>query len=448
MDPNFGNTDSNDDEDEDDVEDTSDAVQHMDNILSEYYLYNDEYNEMERDVTLSYNTFLPSTLLAMTTNILDNKSGSLYTSIYRSALTKSETRGTTKELELSFGLASGKIVTYNNSTNYGLGILAVSPNSPLESASITRGDIILAVGGVTLNSSNIYGYAQLLMSPTSQATLTLTLESGRKVSVTSEYMYCSPILKSEIYDESVGYLSYLSFDIAYDSDLMITMSEFKEAGITDLILDLRINNGGYVVSANRLATMIGGEATTDRIFSRYTYNPTRMASMSNNLLYDTFYSDMQVYSPNLSRIYCLVGSYTASASEMVINSLRGIGFEVILIGEQTMGKNVGMEVFDFTFSDWYYLFYPVTFAISNEEYFGEYENGFTPDYEVDDWDSGEAFADFSQDEVMVKYALDLISSGSRVQSPQSETRSSQSGVIGGEILTSPRQMGGSILTRE
>ena len=51
---------------------------------------------------------------------------------------------------------------------------------------------------------------------------------------------------------------------------------------------------------------------------------------------------------NLPRVYCLVGNGTASASELVINSLEGIDLDVILIGEKTTGKNVGMEYEEYT----------------------------------------------------------------------------------------------------
>ncbi len=433
-----------------DNDDTSVVVKYMDNILSEKYLYNDEYNTLDRDLNLDYNTFLPETLLAMESNILDNKEGKLYSTIYRTAITKSgESRSSSiKSKTLSFGLASAKIVAYKNTDKQGLGVLAVTADSPFAKSGITRGDIIVAVGGVTLTENNIYGYAQLLMSPISKTTLSITLESGEQPSVTSDMIYCSPIIKTAIFDESVGFLSYLSFDIAYDNDLLDVFKEFKNKGVTDLILDLRVNSGGYVNSANRLSTIIGGEATADHIFARYTYNPTRMESISTGESYNKFYSGLEEYSLNINRLFCLVDSYTASASEMVINSLRGIGFEVIIIGKKTMGKNVGMEVSSFNFDNWHYEFYPVTFAISNEEGFGAYENGFTPDYEVDDWNNGEAFVDYSEDEVLIKKALSLISETDHTDTATTSTRTCSREINGGKIIASPRQMSGAILTLE
>lgn len=83
---------------------------------------------------------------------------------------------------------------------------------------------------------------------------------------------------------------------------------------------------------------------------------------------------------NLSKVYCLVSGQTASASELVINSLRGIDIEVILIGEQTNGKNVGMEGTEFTTKAGTYEFFPITFQSYNAKDFGKYEKGFPPPY--------------------------------------------------------------------
>jgi hypothetical protein len=44
---------------------------------------------------------------------------------------------------------------------------------------------------------------------------------------------------------------------------------------------------------------------------------------------------------NLPRVFVLTGARTCSASEQVINGLRGIGLTVVAIGDTTCGKPVG-----------------------------------------------------------------------------------------------------------
>ncbi|MFR9603793.1 MAG: S41 family peptidase [Rikenellaceae bacterium] len=388
----------------------------MDDLLSDYYLYNDEYNTLSRDLTLSYDTFLGTTLGSMTTNVLDNKNGSVFTWIERSASSKATTKiSTTKVLELSYGLASVSAVAYGSS-QYILGVNAVIVDSPLYNAGVRRGDYIVSVEGATFTSSSVSGYMQLLLNPTSEATLSLGVLSSNRVktiSVSSQYIYCSPILHYDIYNETVGYLSYLNFDMAYDDELLEVLAYFKSKGVTDLILDMRLNTGGHTISANKLSTSIIGSDSYGRVFANYQYNPTLSAKLSSSSKVDYFYTTLSSYYLNLDRLYCLVSGKTASASEMVINSLRGLDKEVVLIGAQTVGKNVAMAIYEDSFDGWDYTFYPVMMVVSNAKGFSGYDEGFAPDYEVDDWDSSWNYADFSQSEVMVKTALNLISPSSK-----------------------------------
>ncbi|EKC59410.1 protein containing Peptidase S41 domain protein, partial [human gut metagenome] len=52
-------------------------------------------------------------------------------------------------------------------------------------------------------------------------------------------------------------------------------------------------------------------------------------------------ADLRGYALDLPRLYVIVSSGTASASEAVVNALRGIGLEVVLVGQKTNGKKCG-----------------------------------------------------------------------------------------------------------
>ncbi|MFI3282442.1 MAG: S41 family peptidase [Rikenellaceae bacterium] len=421
----------------------------MDGVLSEKYLYNDEYNELEKDLTISYDNFLASTLKQMTTNVLDYKDGSLYTGIYRTATTKSVTRiSQTKVEELTLGLARAATVSYDDDTQMGVLVMAVIKDSPLYDAGVRRGDVIWSVNSAKLTSENISGYAQILLEPTSATTYTLSFEDGSSAAPVAKYMYCSPILHSDIYDGSVGYISYLNFDMAWDDELMAELTDMKSQGITDLILDMRLNTGGYVSTANKLSTAIAGDAAMGEVFANYRYNDTRMATMSTSDLVENFNISATIPHLNFTTLYCLVSDYTASASELVINSLRGIDIEVFLIGTQTEGKNVAMEVQEKTFGDYDYQFYPISIELSNAKGYSGYEDGFEEDIYVDDWNGGANFADFGEDEIMIKTARELISSQPLSTSVVSQSRGG--GVVRtiGEVLTPSRRVDGNILLVE
>ena len=71
-------------------------------------------------------------------------------------------------------------------------------------------------------------------------------------------MYEDPILCDSIYDingKKVGYLAYSSFDLASIPQLVEISKKFKAEGVKELILDLRYNGGGYVITESAMASM-------------------------------------------------------------------------------------------------------------------------------------------------------------------------------------------------
>jgi len=77
---------------------------------------------------------------------------------------------------------------------------------------------------------------------------------------------------------------------------------------------------------------------------------------------------------NLTRVYVLTGPDTCSASESVINSLRGVGVEVIQIGSTTCGKPYGFYPADNCGT----TYFSIQFKGVNAIGFGDYTDGFAP----------------------------------------------------------------------
>lgn len=210
-------------------------------------------------------------------------------------------------------------------------------------------------------------------------------------------MYKNPVLFKQVKGtggHKIGYLVYSGFEAGFDGELFDAFKYFKGENVTDLILDLRYNGGGYTISANLIASCIAGAASEGKVFTNYRYNETRMEKSTEEqrrqlFLYSNYANlgtSLSAGGLGLTHIYCLVGKGTASASELVINALRGIDVEVTLIGEQTVGKNVGMEFEDMTVRDNAYRIVPITFQTYNAKGFGDYETGFTPDKLIDEKD--------------------------------------------------------------
>jgi len=55
-------------------------------------------------------------------------------------------------------------------------------------------------------------------------------------------------------------------------------TEFRNAGVTDVILDLRYNGGGLVSTAEMLGDFLGGDVAENLVFSRTEFNADRAAA--------------------------------------------------------------------------------------------------------------------------------------------------------------------------
>jgi hypothetical protein len=157
--------------------------------------------------------------------------------------------------------------------------------------------------------------------------------------------------------------------------------------VTDLVIDLRYNGGGLLAVSSQLAYMIAGSSrTSGRAFSRLRFNAAAGANnpvtgQANNPtpFYDqtlgfTLTSGTALPTLNLNRVFVLSTAETCSASEAVVNGLRGIDFEVNLIGATTCGKPFGFYPQDNCGE----TYYTIQFQTTNNKSFGDYADGFIP----------------------------------------------------------------------
>jgi C-terminal processing protease CtpA/Prc len=183
-------------------------------------------------------------------------------------------------------------------------------------------------------------------------------------------------------DESakIGYLVYETLDLNSQDLLEETIAEFAAAGITDLILDLRFNAGGAVAQSRWLTGCIAGAANGSKTFTKVVYNNGQTENWTFDYGYNTDTDPLgKPADLGLERLFVICSYNTASAAELVINSLRGIDFPVKLIGCKTEGKNVGMTVSETTYNGRRFQFSPVTFWVKNAKDFGDYPDGIEPD---------------------------------------------------------------------
>lgn len=380
----------------------------VDQYLRDMYLWNDEYKTLKLDFTKNYEDFFYDALGSMTTNTLDKKTYtdsegkqqySLFSFIEKKNPISSSrsTKLVQKELEYSFGI-TGISGVRTGSDTYTYCIKGVFPNSPAANAGLKRGTIITQINGKKLSTYEVaYQYLIELLLPSSPSTLQITDSDNKQMSLTSKAIYVNPVIfkqVKEINGRRIGYLVYNGFDASFDEELFEAFKYFKSQNITDFILDLRYNMGGHTMSANLISSCIAGSSAANKVFSSLRYNSTRMKALNDKRKDEKFlYSNypnlgtsLAAGDLGLSHIYCLTGYDTASSSELVINSLRGIDVEVTLIGEKTTGKNVGMEPAEITVNNNIYRLHPITFQSYNAKGFGDYEAGFEPQKAIDETD--------------------------------------------------------------
>lgn len=226
----------------------------------------------------------------------------------------------------------------------------VLPGTSAEDQGVKRGDIFTKVNGTKLTVSN---YQSLLASPTITISLAILdgnnlSETGETKTLTNAEYATNPVFIKKVFEingSKVGYLMYNSFTRDYDNQLNQAFGEFKAAGITDLILDVRYNGGGDVRTATDLASMITGqfpgeifmkEVWNDKYQAYFESTPERKESLLNR--FNTkIRSGEVINSLNLNKVYVLTTLRSASASELIINGLKPY-IEVIQIGDRTTGK--------------------------------------------------------------------------------------------------------------
>lgn len=247
----------------------------------------------------------------------------------------------------SNGLEFGLVRLQDSEELFGF-VRYIVPNSNATLADIQRGDLFTGVDGETLTTSN---YIDLLFGENDTYTLNMAdfvngniIPNDEEITLTKEEGLAeNPVLLSKSFTiggENIGYIVYNQFTNEYDDDLYSAIKDLKSAGITNLVMDLRYNPGGSVNTTRLLASMIYGTNTSD-LFLRKRYND-KLQEQFNDSQLEVYFADKvngeTINSLELTKLYVITSSSSASASELLINCLEPY-IDVIQIGDVTRGKN-------------------------------------------------------------------------------------------------------------
>lgn len=266
------------------------------------------------------------------------------------------------------GFGFGSAFTADNK----LIITFVFNTSPLYANGIGRGWEIVSIDGQTPTPDN---YTSLIGPSEVGVTKTFVFKSpsGQTTQHTfsKAQIEMNTVLMDSVYTingKKVGYFVLKGFIEKTATELGTVFQKFKNAGVSELICDLRYNNGGQVNVSQLLGNLIGGSIAFGRVFGQYIHNDKH--SDKNSYMY---FSTNQ-YSLQIQRAIFITTSITASASELVINALKPY-MGVVLVGSKTHGKPVGMYTFEFKDPSIDWAIVPVCFSIRNANNEGDYFDG-------------------------------------------------------------------------
>ena len=353
------------------------------------------------------------------------------------------------------GFGIGGLSAVGTNDSYKIYLKYASPGSPAALAGLGRGDYIDKVNGTSIGT-NFSSEVDLINSAFNENTATsLSLEgqkkNGNRFSVTlSKTKYTSsPIYKDTILTvgtKKVGYLAYARFSDTNNSEAALTnvFSKFSAGGVTDLVIDLRYNGGGFVSTAEHLVDLIAPSSTNGKVMFAEAFNSTLQnggatilrnqplrdqsgkiqysngrivtyADLSYTIADNTTNIEKKGALDNVGKVVFITTGGTASASELVINSLKPY-VDVKTVGSTSYGKPVGF----FPIRIDKYDVYLSMFSSTNSSGQGDYYAGFTPDAQKTD-DVTRDFGNTS--EICLSAALSYINTGVFTSSTSTQTMS-------------------------
>ena len=303
-----------------------------------------------------------------------------------------------KETSYGWSLTFGKFS--NTQTVFAL-VEFVYPNTPAEKAGLKRGDLVYEMNGADILETN---YMDLINS--SNLTCTFgqysngSINNSKTVTMNALELNLDPVQFTKIIEHGghkIGYFLYTQFVENYNASIDAVLQNFVNNQVTDVVIDLRYNPGGYGFVARYFASslapidVVNGEKT--EIVMKY--NDVYQKYFEERNMQDAIVVNFDKTVPvkmGLNKIHILMGQGTASASELVIIGLSPY-MNVKTIGESTYGKYTGswtMKPEDYfsspndykDFDNW--AVQPIVLKFANSVGFTDFKDGLIPDIPVED----------------------------------------------------------------
>ena len=263
-------------------------------------------------------------------------------------------------------------------------IAFTEPNAPATRAGLTRGARIISIDGASVRdgSADILNAGLFPDAPGETHEFVVRdlgagADAERTVVLAAEEVAADPVQNDAVFEHAgrkVAYMAFHDHNRVAEGELADAVRRFRDEGAQDLVLDLRYNGGGLLYIAAGLGYMIAGPASAGKVFDGLQYNDKQSDRNQSFPFIDTDRNDRPLPSLDLRRVFVLGAGRTCSASESIINGLRGIDVEVVLIGGATCGKPYGFLPADNCGT----TYFSIQFKSVNDKGFGDFADGFVP----------------------------------------------------------------------
>ena len=301
------------------------------------------------------------------------------------------------------------VAVVNNSNVY---IRYVEKGSPAAAAGLARGMKLLKVNSSPISTNEL---ALKDMLEASSLSLLLQKQHGDtlQVALTRTKYTASPVLKTAILEagsKKVAYIALARFSHPDNAQAVLeaVFDTFSGQGITNMVIDLRYNAGGYVETAEYMANLTAPSTVNGAVMYAEHYNalmqqgkatilttipyldanrqpvyvngrPATYADADYTVKGNTYRFEKKGNLTGIKSVVFIVSGSTASAGELLINCLKPY-VDVKLVGSTTYGKPVGF----FGIGIDVFTVYLSQFRILNAAGEGDYYTGFSPDFPAAD----------------------------------------------------------------
>ncbi len=252
----------------------------------------------------------------------------------------------------------------------------VHPLSPAGQAGLQRGDRLVGLGGFAIEQVSDENLWDVAYGPNEPGIVVdMVVETGgetKELSITKDWYPLVTVPFVEILSaggRNVGYFTFTTFVEPSVAELDAAFMRFREAGVRDVIVDLRYNGGGSISTARHLMDLLVGGVAAGKVAYRVDYTGVLDAEDSTRHL-----SRVGASLPAIDKVVFITTGSTLSASELVINGVRPY-VDVELVGGRTGGKPVGSHQWSFCDK----VAQPITFRLINADDVTDYFDGFEAD---------------------------------------------------------------------